>query len=140
MINLEAQIKLLLLTAAQLNIWCQQQIDPKATGYNVVHSIRFISDLNLEKLAFAQQAVIDRFDNLPCRFVTINEEPLQIIDKNVTVPTKTWDLQLVIHRKPETRWAHIGPLLIYISRNFLLRSTRTDRFPTCRNFFFCRPN
>ena len=88
-------MNLLPLTDAQLNIWYHQQIDPKATGYNIVQSIRFTGDLNLERIAFAQQAVIDRFDNLRCRFVVLNDEPFQIIDENVTAPSQSWDVRVL---------------------------------------------
>ena len=80
------------LTNAQLSVWLHQQINPKATGYNIGQSISFKGELDLERLAFAQQAVIDRFDNLRCRFVLIDEEPLQIIDENVKVNARFWDL------------------------------------------------
>ena len=80
------------LTNAQLSVWIHQQIDPKATGYNIGQSIRFKGELNLDRLAFAQQAVIDRYDNLRCRFEVINNEPFQIIDENVKVNAKFWDL------------------------------------------------
>ena len=63
------------LTDAQLNIWFHQQLDPCAVGYNIGQSIRFEGDLDLEKLAYAQQAVINHFDNLRCRFVVIDDEP-----------------------------------------------------------------
>ena len=81
------------LTDAQLNVWFHQLLDPKATGYNIGQSIRFKGALNLERLAFAQQAVIDRFDNLRCRFVVINEEPFQVINEQVKAPTQAWDVR-----------------------------------------------
>jgi NRPS condensation-like uncharacterized protein len=81
------------LTDAQLNVWFHQLLDPKATGYNIGQSIRFKGALNLNRLAFAQQAVIDRFDNLRCRFVVINEEPFQVIDEHVKAPTQAWDVR-----------------------------------------------
>jgi len=81
------------LTDAQLNVWFHQLLDPKATGYNIGQSIRFKGELNLDRLAFAQQAVIDRFDNLRCRFVVINEEPFQVIDEQVKAPTQAWDVR-----------------------------------------------
>ena len=80
------------LTDAQLNVWFHQQIDPNATGYNIGQSIRFKGNLNLKRLAIAQQAVIDRFDNLRCRIEVINNEPFQIIDDNVNATSKFWDL------------------------------------------------
>jgi hypothetical protein len=81
------------LTDAQLNVWLHQQIDPKATGYNIGQSISFKGELDLERLAFAQQAVIDRFDNLRCRFVVIDDEPFQIIDEHVIARTQAWDVR-----------------------------------------------
>ena len=81
------------LTDAQLNIWFYQQIDPRATGYNIGQSTSFRGELDLKRLAFAQQAVIDRFDNLRCRFVVIDDEPFQIIDEDVTAPFQTWDVR-----------------------------------------------
>ena len=87
-----AQVRLPL-TDAQLSVWFHQQIDPKAVGYNIGQSIRFKGELDLERLAFAQQAVLDRFDNLRCRFVVINDEPFQVIDEQVIATTQTWDVQ-----------------------------------------------
>jgi hypothetical protein len=80
------------LTDAQLNVWFHQQIDPSATGYNIGQSIRFKGDLNQRRLAFAQQALIDRFDNLRCRIEVVNNKPFQIIEKNVKATSKFWDL------------------------------------------------
>ncbi|MBZ1349016.1 amino acid adenylation domain-containing protein, partial [Alcaligenaceae bacterium LF4-65] len=85
--------ELLPLTDAQLNIWFHQLIDPRATGYNIGQSISFRGHLDLKRLAFALKAVIDRFDNLRCRFVVINDEPFQIIDEDVTAPFLTWDVR-----------------------------------------------
>jgi len=82
------------LTNAQLSVWLHQQIDPKAIGYNSCQSIRFKGDLDLKRLAFAQQAVIDHFDNLRCRFEVIDNEPFQVIDENVKVNARFWDLSL----------------------------------------------
>lgn len=81
------------LTDAQLSVWFHQQIDPNAAGYNVGQSIRFQGNLNLQRLEYAQQAVIDHFANLRCRFVVINEEPFQIIDEQLKAPTQTWDVR-----------------------------------------------
>jgi hypothetical protein len=81
------------LTDAQLNVWFHQQIDPKATGYNIGQSIKFKGNLDLNRLAFAQQAVIDRFDNLRCRFVVNNDEPFQVIDEQASATTQTWDIR-----------------------------------------------
>jgi hypothetical protein len=88
-----ASISRLPSTDAQLSVWFHQLLDPKATGYNIGQSIRFKGALNLDRLAFAQQAVIDRFDNLRFRFVAINEEPFQIIDEPVKAPTHAWDVR-----------------------------------------------
>ena len=81
------------LTDAQLNVWFHQQIDPKATGYNIGQSISFKGELDLQRLAFAQQAVVDRFDNLRYRFVVMNDEPFQVIDEKVAASTQTWDVR-----------------------------------------------
>ena len=37
--------------------------------------------------------MIDRFDNLRCRFVVINDEPFQVIDEHVIAATQTWNVQ-----------------------------------------------
>ena len=68
------------LTDAQRNVWFHQQIDLDATGYNIGQSIRFAGVLDLERLAHAQQAMVDHFDNLRCRFAVIDSEPFQFID------------------------------------------------------------
>ena len=92
-------MQLLPLTEAQLNVWFHQQLDPKAVGYNIGQSIRFKGRLDLERLAFAQQAVIERFDNLRCRFVVINSQPFQFIEQQRQACSKAWDVRT--ERDPE---------------------------------------
>ena len=84
-------MQLLPLTDAQLNIWFHQQLDPKAVGYNIGQSIRFKGQLDLDRLAYAQQAVIGRFDNFRCRFVVINSQPFQFIDQQHQALSNFWD-------------------------------------------------
>jgi hypothetical protein len=87
------------LTDAQLSVWFHQQIDPQATGYNIGQSISFKGKLDLARLALAQQAVINRFDNLRCRFVVINDEPFQVIDEAVKTTTQLWDVRELVDPK-----------------------------------------
>jgi len=84
-------MQLLPLTDAQLNVWFHQQLDRKAVGYNTGQSIRFKGPLDLGRLAFAQQAVLERFDNLRCRFVVVNSEPFQYIEQPDQACSKSWD-------------------------------------------------
>ena len=88
-----SQNQLLPLTNAQRNVWFHQQIDPTASGYNIGQSIRFKGELDIERLKIAQQAIVDRFDNLRCRFVVIDNEPFQFIDQSLDIASKIWDLR-----------------------------------------------
>ncbi len=65
------------LTPGQWGLWFQHQLSPHTTEYNVTHAVRVRSELNVDALRGAFQALVDRHAALRTLFVRVDGQPVQ---------------------------------------------------------------
>ncbi|NQZ19896.1 MAG: AMP-binding protein, partial [Bdellovibrionales bacterium] len=71
------------LSNAQRRLWVLDKMDDNLTAYNMPAAIRLHGDLDIEALEKTFQYLFDRHEVLRTRFVSIEGEGRQIIDKNI---------------------------------------------------------
>ncbi|WP_066907175.1 SDR family NAD(P)-dependent oxidoreductase [Millisia brevis] len=79
-------------TPAQQRMWYLSQLDPAATAYNVVVSLRLIGSLSPEALQGALADVVARHEILRTTFVEVDGELLQVVGTRVSVDLDPRDI------------------------------------------------
>lgn len=77
-----------LLSSAQKRQYFLQQFDLNAVTYNIPQFIKLRADLDLDRLQAAFQGLTDRHESFRTRFVMQQEEPVQIVEKDLTFELK----------------------------------------------------
>ncbi len=80
------------LSYAQQRLWFIQQLDPLASAYNMPAAIRFSGPVNLTLLAQTLSEIARRHEVLRTRLVTVNGQPVQVIDPPAEIELSACDL------------------------------------------------
>ena len=80
------------LSFAQQRLWFLDQLEPNNPRYNVPHAARLKGHLQPEVLERSLQEIVRRHETLRTSFQVVGDQPVQIIDPEVTVPLVTRDL------------------------------------------------
>ncbi len=80
------------LSYAQQRLWFIQQLDPLASAYNMPAAIRFSGPVNLTLLAQTLSEIARRHEVLRTRLVTVNGQPVQVIDAPAEIELSACDL------------------------------------------------
>ncbi|MFN6478153.1 non-ribosomal peptide synthetase [Nostoc sp. DedQUE07] len=67
------------LSYAQQRLWFLDQLEPNSSTYNIPLALRLVGNLNRAALEQSLQEIIDRHEALRTNFVTVDEQPIQII-------------------------------------------------------------
>ncbi|MDZ8065210.1 MAG: amino acid adenylation domain-containing protein [Nostoc sp. DedQUE08] len=67
------------LSYAQQRLWFLDQLEPNSSTYNIPLALRLAGNLNRAALEQSLQEIIDRHEALRTNFVTVDEQPIQII-------------------------------------------------------------
>ncbi|MDO8692596.1 MAG: condensation domain-containing protein, partial [Sheuella sp.] len=81
------------LTGAQRNVWFHQKIDLTATPYNAGQHILIEGKLDIQRLDFIQQKLIEDTEILGIRFVELDHEPYQAFFAVSPSALSQWDLR-----------------------------------------------
>lgn len=73
------------LSSAQQRQYFLQQYDLDAITYNMPQVLRLKGELNLNRLQAAFQGLVNRHDSFRTRFVMLEEEPVQVIEKTLNI-------------------------------------------------------
>ena len=79
------------LSAGQQSLWFLQQVAPQSAAYNMAVAVRIVSEINLEALRAAFQALTDRHAMLRTTFSASQGEPFQRALKSYRVHFETED-------------------------------------------------
>lgn len=82
------------LSFAQRRLWFAQQMAPASPLYNISQGLRLEGPLNLEALARALTAVVERHEPLRTRFLDQEGEPIQVIAPPRAMVPRSIDLSL----------------------------------------------
>ena len=80
------------LSFAQQRLWFLDQLEPNNPRYNVPHAARLKGHLQPEVLERSLQEIVRRHESLRTSFQVVGDQPVQIIDPEVTVPLVLRDL------------------------------------------------
>ena len=80
------------LSFAQQRLWFLDQLEPNNPRYNVPHAARLKGQLQPEVLERSLQEIVRRHETLRTSFQVVDDQPVQIIDPDVTVPLVQRDL------------------------------------------------
>jgi amino acid adenylation domain-containing protein len=73
------------LSHGQKALWFLYQLAPNSTAYNVTHTAKLATNLDITALKQATQALVERHPILRSTFTTIDDEPVQTVDQNQQV-------------------------------------------------------
>ncbi|MCE7996918.1 MAG: amino acid adenylation domain-containing protein, partial [Roseivirga sp.] len=79
------------LSSAQKRQYFLQAFDVDATTYNMPQVIKLSGDFDLDRLQAAFQCLVNRHESFRTRFVMQEEEPVQLIEKELDFKLKTFD-------------------------------------------------
>jgi amino acid adenylation domain-containing protein len=82
----------LALSYGQERLWFIAQLDPDNVAYNLPSAVRIDGPLDPQSLERTLQEVVRRHESLRTRFVTVDDEPRQVIDSSVTIELPIIDL------------------------------------------------
>jgi iturin family lipopeptide synthetase A len=82
----------LALSHSQERLWFINQLEPENTAYNVPQAVRIQGPLEPKALERTLREIVRRHESLRTRFVSLNSEPQQIIDSNLSVELPVTDL------------------------------------------------
>jgi amino acid adenylation domain-containing protein len=93
------------LSFAQRRLWFLDQLMPGDTSYNIPTAIRIHSSLDLTVMEKVLQAIVRRHETLRTRFVTVEGEPRQIIQEEISldIPIVSLNSLPVKEREAEAR-------------------------------------
>lgn len=80
------------LSFAQERFWFINQLGGASPEYNIPEAISLCGELDLEAVAWAIHAIVDRHEILRTRFDHVDGKPVQIIDASLTLPLNTEDI------------------------------------------------
>ncbi|MGB5980470.1 MAG: amino acid adenylation domain-containing protein [Cyclobacteriaceae bacterium] len=79
------------LSAAQRRQYFLYVFEKTSTAYNIPKFVRLKGELSIDRLESALNGLIDRHESLRTSFLSINDEPVQRIDKSVPFSIEHWD-------------------------------------------------
>ncbi|BAY38737.1 amino acid adenylation [Nostoc sp. NIES-2111] len=81
------------LSFSQQRLWFLHQLEPDSPFYNVPMALRLVGNLNQSALEQSLQEIIHRHEALRTNFITVNEQPTQIIQTETNCTLTVVDLQ-----------------------------------------------
>ena len=89
------------LSFAQQRVWFLDRLEPNNPAYNVPHSVRLKGPLQTDVLERSLNEIVRRHETLRTSFRVMNDEPVQIIESNVSIPLTVKDLTSLPEGNPE---------------------------------------
>jgi amino acid adenylation domain-containing protein len=112
------------LSFAQARLWFLSQLSGESATYNMLEPLHLVGSLNIGALEMAVQEIVQRHEVLRTNFKIVNDSPVQVISKHITLtmPVVNWQClkeeeqstqvqQLAIAESQEPFDLSNGPLL-----------------------------
>jgi len=90
------------LSYGQQRLWFLDQLEPGNPVYNIPGSVRLTGPLQLSALQQSLNEVIRRHEALRTRFVTLDGQPMQVIEAELELPLEVVDLSAMTVAERET--------------------------------------
>ncbi|QKQ73081.1 non-ribosomal peptide synthetase [Nostoc sp. TCL240-02] len=81
------------LSFAQQRLWFLNQLEPSSAFYNISHAIRLTGSLNVPALEQTLNEIVQRHEALRTSFMTVEGQPIQVIDPSLTISLPMVDLR-----------------------------------------------
>ncbi|MBW4630835.1 MAG: amino acid adenylation domain-containing protein [Iphinoe sp. HA4291-MV1] len=81
------------LSFAQQRLWFLNQLEPSSSLYNIAHAVRLKGSLNVIALEQTLNEIVQRHEVLRTSFMTVEDQPVQVIDPTLTFTLPVVDLQ-----------------------------------------------
>lgn len=81
------------LSFAQQRLWFLNQLEPSSSFYNIPHAVRLTGSLNVIALEQTLNEIVQRHEALRTSFMTVEGEPVQVIDPTLTFTLPVVDLR-----------------------------------------------
>ena len=81
------------LSFAQARLWLAHQLQPEASTYNMLYSLRLVGAIDPDALESALGALAARHETLRTRFVAVDGEPEQVVDLPGPIALRRVDLR-----------------------------------------------
>ena len=81
------------LSFAQQRLWFLNQLEPGSSVYNIHHAVRLRGSLNVRVLEQTLNEIVQRHEAFRTSFMTVEDEPVQVIDPTFTFTLPVVDLQ-----------------------------------------------
>ena len=86
----------------QKRLWFIQQLEPGSSAYNMPTTIILEHNIDQDKIKKTLRKMIERHESFRTGFIIVNDEPAQVVKKEVRVPLKTIDLSsMQAHEKQQ---------------------------------------
>jgi amino acid adenylation domain-containing protein len=129
------------LSFSQQRLWFLHQLEPDSPFYNVPMALRLVGNLNRSALEQSLQEIIHRHEALRTNFITVNEQPTQIIQTERNCTLTVVDLQHLSATEQEitarelTKQHYIQPF--DLAGELLVRATLVVLSQTEHIFLIC---
>ena len=80
------------LSSAQKRLWFLDQLESGSAFYNIPAALRLLGELDVLALEAALQRIVDRHESLRTRFTTLVDDPVQVVEAEVSLPLPEVDL------------------------------------------------
>ncbi len=114
------------LSFAQSRLWFLDQLIPENPFYNIPMTLGLKGLIDIYALSKALMEIIRRHESLRTRFVVIDEEPVQVIEDEVSLLTSLMDLRYLseVDKKNETKRIAVEESILSfdLGRDLMLRS------------------
>lgn len=112
------------LSYTQQRVWFLQQLFPESRAYNMSEAWRIRGPVNVPALQRALQEIVRRHASLRTRFVAVDNEPRQWVEKNLELDLRLNDLS---HLTPHAR-EELLPQLVLAEGNHPFNLSKTPLF------------
>jgi acyl carrier protein len=84
----------------QKRLWFIQRITPESTAYNMPDMIMLNHKVDVRNIKKTLDKIMVRHESFRTAFITVNDEPVQVVTKKIAIPLKTIDIS---HMEPEEK-------------------------------------
>ncbi|MBV9791761.1 MAG: hypothetical protein JOZ51_26460, partial [Chloroflexi bacterium] len=81
------------LSFGQQRLWFLHQLDPASPAYNAPSAVRLSGPLNIDALRRSLNEVVRRHEALRTTFITVDNQPMQIVAAQLDLPLPILDLR-----------------------------------------------
>ena len=91
------------LSFAQQRLWFLDRIEPNSSSYNIPEAVELVGSLNVQILQQALDAIVTHHEVIRTNYLTVNDNPIQVINPPAPIQLEIVDLQQVPVTQQQTQ-------------------------------------